>query len=63
MIGRETWKTANKLLPGVYIRLISANRVLEDQSESATVDYLLLTDSNGVFLRTYDGYYLAVIPN
>ena len=61
MIGRETWRTANKRLPGIYIRIFRNDMITSEDIETIPeTNSTLLVDLNGVILRTADGYYLVV---
>ena len=61
----KSWNIQNKILPGVYIRLISdKNTVIEIENNSSEItpsDSILLADKYGVLLKSIDGCYLTVL--
>ena len=59
MLGGGKWDSQNKKLNGAYINIVS-KKTSTPKKSIKPMEGLLLTDINGVLIKTADGFYLAV---
>ena len=59
MIGIGSWKTLDKILPGVYSQVLSSEPI-DLESTLNEITNSLLVSSDGFLFKTADDFYLTI---